>query len=123
MVKPMVTMDGEWLLAQVQQIEYILDGIRSVAADGVFTTPEAAGIDLTQIEWKLRGSEPASAGDPWAWAFAYNQDGETLLVTDALVKTIEQHGKALIDGYEITLGGRDENLLNRKKLKLQGRGR
>ena len=118
-----VTMDGEELLARIQQIEYILDEIRSAAADGVFTTPVTAGIDLTQINWLKKGSLPADPGDPWAWAFAYDEDSDILPETDALVSVIERDGKALIDGYEITLSGRDNNLLSRKKAKPRGQGR
>lgn len=118
-----VTMDGEELLARIQQIEYILDEIRSAAADGVFVAPDTTGIDITQIEWLKKGSEPASPGDPWAWAFGYNEDGNYLPESETLVRAIEQSGKVEIDGYEMILSGRDNNLLNRKKIRPKGRGR
>lgn len=140
--KPNVTMDGEWLLAQIQQLEYILDEIRSVAAGGAFVKPEednsfitdnrgrvfgrgapprqAPSVNVLDIPWLKKGSEPASPGDPWAWAFAFDMDGQVLPETEELLEALERDGKVQIDGYEISLGGHDKNLLNRKKLKVGG---
>ena len=137
--KSTVTLDGEWLLARIQQIEYILDEIRARAADGAFVKPEAdssfitdnrgraqsrgarprraPSINVMDIPWLKKGSEPASPYDPWAWAFAYDFDGDVFPETEELLEAIKRDGKVQVDGYEISLGGRDKNLLNRKKLK------
>ena len=137
--KSTVTLDGEWLLARIQQLEYILDEIRAKAADGAFVKPaegspfvtdnrsrtqysvakskQAPSINVMDIPWLKKGSEPASPYDPWAWAFAYDFDGNVFPETEELLEAIKRDGKVRVDGYEISLGGRDKNLLNRKKLK------
>jgi len=118
-----IRLDGEWFLKRIEAIEGELNAIRREAAMGAAPSSTVTGIDLDQIEWKLRGSEPADPDDPWAWAFAYDQDGAVLDETQALVKVLKRDGKALIDEYELTLSGKDKTLLSRKKLKNQGRGR
>jgi len=118
-----IRLDGEWLLKRIETIESELNAIRREADMGAAPASEVTDIDLTKIEWKLRGSEPADPGDPWAWAFAYDQNGDILDETQALVGVLKRDGKALIDGYELTLSGKDKTLLSRKKLKPQGRGR
>ena len=114
---PEIRLDGEWLLKRIEYIEDQLNQIRQQAAMGTVPTPSVQGIDLTKIDWMGKGSVPVSTGDPWAWAFAYEQDGEYKPESKALVQRIEQYGKVEMDGYEMTLGGRDKRLLNRKKLK------
>ena len=112
-----IRLDGEKLLRSIEAIEEQLNEIRRMSAMGSAPAPSVQGIDLTKIEWKGRGSVPASAGDPWAWAFAYEQDGSYKDESKALVQRIEQYGKVEMDGYEMTLSGRDNRLLNRKKQK------
>jgi len=114
---PELRLDGESLLKQIEIIEAHLNEIRRMSAMGSAPAPSVQGIDLTKIEWKGKGSVPASTGDPWAWAFAYDQDGVYKPESKALVQRIEQYGKVEMDGYEMTLSGRDKRLLNRKKLK------
>jgi len=136
--KSTVTLDGEWLLARIQEIEYILDRIRAEAADGafakgprqdrdkprartrdgtpVFPSPRAGTINTSGIEWKLKGSEPADFNAPWAWVFAYDKDGYVLPETEAIVNELMHTEKVQVGDYEITLSGRDKNLLSRKKI-------
>ena len=112
-----IRLDGESLLKRIEAIEEQLNEIRRMSAMGSAPAPSVQGIDLTKIEWKGKGSVPASTGDPWAWAFAYNVDGDYIDKSRALVMAIEQNGKVTMDGYEMTLSGRDNRLLNRKKQK------
>jgi len=74
-------------------------------------------LDIWAAEWKVKGGDPAPRDAAWAWAFAYTRDGDYLPETRALVKHLEQHGAYEADGYTVTLGGRDKNLLNLKKNK------
>ena len=77
-------------------------------------------IDISGIEWKRSnktGGGAAGPNDGWAWAFAYTQDGGIQREAAQLVTALEQYGKVLIDGFKITLAGRDGKLLNRKKVK------
>ena len=112
---PEIRLDGEKLLRCIEAIEAQLNQIRHMAGQGTASPFNLTGIDLTKIDWLKKGSEPASAGDSWAWAFAYEQDGTYKPESKALVQAIEQYGKVEMDGYVMTLGGRDGNLLNRKK--------
>jgi len=112
-----IRLDGEKLLRCIKRIESELDVIRREAALGTATSPSVQGIDLTKIEWKGKDSVPAGAGDKWAWAFAYHEDGEYKEESKALVQAIEQTGEVTMDGYVMNFSGRDKGLLNRKKLK------
>jgi len=112
-----IRLDGEWLLARIQNIEFELNEIRRRAAMGSAPSPSVQGIDLTQIYWLDRDSEVVGLGAEWSWAFGYDQSGGYKKESETLVKAIEQSGKVEIDGYEMTLSGRDKRLLNRKKLK------
>ena len=114
---PNLIFDGESLLKCIEAIEEQLNEIRRMSAMGSAPAPSVQGIDLTRIDWMGKGSVPASTGDPWAWAFAYEQDGSDKDESKALVQRIEQYGKVEMDGYEMTLSGRDNRLLNRKKQK------
>jgi len=114
---PEIRLDGERLLMHIEIIEAELNHIRREAAMSRAPAPSVQGIDLTKIKWKGKGSVPASVGDPWAWAFAYDQGGGYVDESETLVKAIEQYGEVVMDGYEMTLSGRDNRLLNRKKQK------
>lgn len=118
-----VTVDGEWLLNRLEAVERAINDIRGAIAKNVGQPSSPAGINLNLIDWKKKGSEPARPEDPWAWAFAYDQDGPLRDETRQLVQEIERYGKVEVSGYEITLGGRDKRLLNRKKLGSQERQR
>jgi hypothetical protein len=75
-------------------------------------------MDITGIMWKRsnkQGGGAAGPRDEWAWAFAYTQDGDIRIEAAQLVAALKQYGKALIDGFEISLAGRNGKLLNRKK--------
>ena len=115
-----IRLDSEELLREIEAIELLLNKIRRMTGRGAAASPSVQGIDLTRIEWKRKGSKPASAGDPWAWTFGYAQDGGYLPESETLVKALEQSGKVEMDGYVMTLSGRDKRLLSRKKLKRGG---
>ncbi|MBA7694441.1 hypothetical protein ES703_103051 [subsurface metagenome] len=121
--RPTVEIDGEFLLNRVEAIERCCIDIRKGIAQGVFQPASPAGINIRAIEWRTKGSEDARDDDPWAWAFGYNQDGSFVDEARQLVQEIQRTGKVEIDGYEITLGGRDKKLLNRTKLGSQERRR
>ena len=140
---PTVTIDGEWLLARIQQIEYIIDDVRAACASGAFmvgadqTKPSSkrrtqdgipvsprttnALFDISEIEWKTKGSEPARVDDSWAWAFAYDRDGIVLPETQAILTELLHKDKVQVGIYEITLSGQDKKLLSRKIPKSKGR--
>jgi len=114
---PEIRLDGEKLLRCIEAIEAQLNEIRRMSAMTAAPAPRVQGIDLTKIEWRGKGSEPVTAGAEWAWAFGYNQDGTYKPESKTLVQHIEQYEKVEMDGYEMTLSGRDKRLLNRKKVK------
>jgi len=111
-----VTVDAEWLLGRLEAIDHILVDIRRQAAGGLGRPGSPAGLNIHAITWKKKGSEPAYETDSWAWAFAYQEDGFLKDETRQLVEEINRYGKVEVDGYVITLSGRDKTLLSRKKL-------
>ncbi|MFH2110393.1 MAG: hypothetical protein ABIJ47_03920 [Candidatus Bathyarchaeota archaeon] len=82
--------------------------------------PEEPVYDIWAIDWKLKGGESAPRGTSWAWAFAYN-DGDYIPEIKPLIQFIEQYGQLEAEGYTVTLGGRDKNLLNLKKNKKEAK--
>jgi len=119
--RPTVEVDGEFLLNRLESIERSCTDIRKAIAQGVFQPASPAGININAIDWKTKSSEPAREDDPWAWAFSREQEGHVLDAARQILQEIERYGKVEVSGYEITIGGRDKNLLNRKKLGSQGR--
>jgi len=133
MSKPgeMVTINAEWLIARLEALEATIQQIRVEASQGVLKQPSpftrveprppsatsAHGINLNLIEWKIKGSAPATEHSPWAWAFVNDVEGNIRDETRQLVQEIERYGKVTVDGFEITRSGRDGNLLSRKKIK------
>ncbi|MFH0850541.1 MAG: hypothetical protein V1924_06350, partial [Candidatus Bathyarchaeota archaeon] len=92
-------------------------------ADSPALEPEEPVYDLWAIEWKLKGGEPAPRDTEWAWAFAYNQDGDYIPELKPRVQYLEQYGALEDQGYTVTLGGRDKNLLNLKKNKEEAKAK
>ncbi len=81
-------------------------------------------IDISGVDWRRSnkaGGGVAGPGDGWAWAFALTKDGGIRRESAQLLAGLEQYGKVLVVGFEITLSGRDKRLLNRKKLNYGGR--
>lgn len=82
---------------------------------GIAAIPEEAYIDISKIKWQNKDKQPAKPDDSWAWAFAFDRDGKVLNETRELLGELEKNdGKVVVGEYEVTLGGRDGNLLNRK---------
>lgn len=77
-------------------------------------------LDMSGIEWKLSNRDGGGLAGPdagWCWAFSTTRDGGIRREAVQLVAALEQYGKVLVDGFVISLAGRDGKLLNRKKLK------
>ena len=119
--RPTVEVDGEFFLNRVEAIERCCADLRKAVAQGVFQPTSPAGINVRAIDWRTKENQPAGEEDPWAWAFAYHRGGPVLDETRQILQEIERTGKVEVSGYEITIGGRDKKLLNRKKLDSQGR--
>ena len=110
-------LDGERLLRCIETIEKQLNEIRRMSAMGAAPPSSPQGVDLTKIDWRDRNNDEVGTGEPWAWAFAYDVDGDYWDESRSLVQAIERDGEVVMDGYVMTLSGRDNRLLNRKKLK------
>lgn len=81
------------------------------------TTAEKAmeiQLDISGIDWQTKDKQPAGPNTPWCWAHAHMQDGGIRRETAQLVAAVEQYGTVKVGKYEITLGGRDGTLLNRR---------
>ena len=78
---------------------------------------ELRGFDIDAVDWKTKDSSPAGRNEGWAWAFSTDVEGEVLPETSELVQACEQYGEVQVGPYLIKIGGRDQNLLNRRTLK------
>lgn len=114
--RPTVEVDGEFFLNRVEAIERCCADLRKAVAQGVFQPASPAGINIHAIKWRTKGNQPARDDDPWSWAFSKSPEGRPLDESRQLVEEIERYGKVEVNGYVITLGGRDKDLLNRSKI-------
>ena len=106
------------LLSFIEELEENVARLRQFFAQGfkMNQEPDGGPYDLEAIAWKLKDGSPATSEDPWAWAYAYDQDGSLHPETGALVEDVQDSPSARViaDGYEITLSkGR---FLNRRLL-------
>jgi len=76
--------------------------------------PMALDLDISGIEWMQKNMEIVGLDASWAWAFAYDQDGNVKDTTRQLVEAIQQYGKVKVGQHVIGLGGTDNKLLQRK---------
>lgn len=132
-----VTFDAKEYLQLLDDMAKLEKKLRNLGKDGYNfrgSTPGLAGpasrekkeeqamqldLDISGIDWKLpnnQGGGPAGPGAGWSWAFAYTKDGGIRRETLQLVQALEQYGTVRIGQYEISLGGREGKLLNRKRI-------
>jgi len=78
---------------------------------------ELEGFDINAVNWKTKNSDPAGPDTPWAWAFGTDVEGHILPETAELVQACRQYGEVLVGSYLIKIGGRNGNLLNRRRVK------
>lgn len=119
--KQTVTIDAEWLINRLNALDRTIADLRKAAAEGVHRTASPSGINIHALGWKNKYSDPAHDDNAWAWAFSRDREGQVLDAARQLLQEIERYGKVEVDGYEITLGGKDKTLLNRKKLPQRSR--
>lgn len=109
-----VVADPDKVLAILDAVQASLNELRQLFADG-FTTgavPYTPSVNIHSLNWMKKGKQPAAPGDKWAWAFAYDVDGNP--VDAGLIDALKRYGKVRVGGYEVSLGGRDGKLLNRR---------
>lgn len=130
-----IVVDADKLLAKMDKVREALDDLSGFLADHVTPGPSAPtlrrtaekeskgrpfeleGFDIGRIDWKTKDSYPAGRGEAWCWAFTTDVDGYTLPEVVELVQACKQYGEVQVGPYLIKIGGRDGNLLNRRKLK------
>ena len=112
-----VVLDPDQYLKLLDTLQKPLDALRTLGAEGFTSGGGPADVDIDGINWMKKGRKPAAPTDNWAWAFAYDRDGKVLPETRELVELLRKSKKVRVGDYEITLGGRDGNLLNRRLVK------
>lgn len=83
------------------------------ASTGQFFELEA--FDINAVNWKTKNSDPAGPDMPWSWAFSTDVEGHVLPETAELVQACKRYGEVRVGSYIVKLGGRDGNLLNRRR--------
>ena len=58
--------------------------------------PMPVTIDISRIEWMGKNREKVGTDASWAWAFAYDRDGDVMPETAELLRTLERYGKEKI---------------------------
>lgn len=130
-----VVVDADELLKRIDKVRGSLDELSSFLARGLTTEPpaptrqrkaekalegqpfELRGFDIDAVDWKTKDSSPAGRNEGWSWAFSTDVEGEVLPETSELVQACEQYGEIQVGPFLIKIGGRDNNLLNRRTLK------
>lgn len=130
-----VVVDADELLKRVDKIRGSIDELSTFLAKGMTTEPptptrqrkaqkaaegppfELRGFDIDAVDWKTKDSSPAGPNEVWAWSFATDQEGFIHEEVADLFNACNQYGEVRVGSYLIKIGGRDGNLLNRKKVK------
>jgi len=130
-----VVVDADELLKWLDKVRGAVEGLSFFLSTGMTTRPPSperqrelekdskgqpamvVDLDISGIEWQTRYKQPAGPDAPWCWAFGYNNDGTVRRETNQLVQGVLQYGVVKIGQYEVSLGGRDGNLLNRRRIK------
>jgi len=110
-----VVLDADQYLKLLDSLQKTLDELRSIGAKGFTSRGVPADIEISAINWMRKEKQPAAPGDKWAWAFAYDRDGNP--VNAKLIDALKRYEKVRVGDYEISLGGRDGRLLNRRLAK------
>jgi len=75
---------------------------------------------LSAIDWRsFQDSKKKAREGEGAWAFAYDREGNPLSETLPILEALWESGEdeITVGEYEVKLGGRDMNLLNRRPKK------
>lgn len=70
--------------------------------------------DLDAIKWLDKNRDPAPMQTQWAWAYAFDTKGEIHPECEALYNEVQRYGEVHTQGFIISLGGRDKQLLNKR---------
>ena len=81
------------------------------------TNENKSKFNLDAINWLDTNRAPASANAPWAWAFVFNRDGDIHPEIEPIYEEVCRYGELEIDEWVISLGGREDQLLNKRKKK------
>jgi len=108
----------------IEAIDRLAKAIQTQPVSTVAPTPKKdepmeVNIDISRINWKKSkraGGGTASEYDSWAWAFAYDRQGNLLPESKDLFEATQHYGSVRIGDFVVTLGGDKKNLLNRKKI-------
>jgi len=130
----LITIDAERFLELLDKLKVLEEELRKLGHGGFSSSksnqrPKPSQeekeampleLDITGIEWKQSrkaGGGVAGPSDGWAWAFVYTQDGGIRREVSELLSALQQYGAVIVDGFKITLSGRDDTLLNRTKVR------
>lgn len=134
-----IVVDADELLKLVDKARGSFDELSSFLARGLTTKTQALarqrkaekaskgqpfelrGFDIGAVDWKKKDRSPAGPNEVWAWGFATDREGFILNEVEDLFNACKQYGEVRVGSYLIKIGGRDKNLLNRKKLNYRGR--
>ena len=84
-----------------------------LVADAMKQTP-----DFSQIEWMVKGNQPASSTAPFAYAFAFEYQTQDLRPeAEDLYQYLLDNKELTLDGFTYTISGKDKNLFARNKAK------
>ena len=78
--------------------------------------PTEIDIDVADVDWRIKGNEPARDSDGFAYAFVFTNRDQTEVRDSVreLVELCNQYGTIkTADGFLVKLGGTNNSLLNR----------
>ena len=128
-----IVVDADELLRRIDLVRGLLDELSIFLVRGLTTEPpaptrqrktekasegqpfELAGFNINAVDWKTKDSGPAGPNEGWSWAFSTDVEGYVLPETAELVQACRQYGEVQVGPYLIKIGGRDNNLLNRRR--------
>jgi len=106
--------DADQILKRLDALDEAVKSLREALSAGLTPNHVPVDFDIGFIRWMKRDREPAAPGATWAWAFGFDRNGNP--VDPALIDALKRRGKIRVGPYEVTLGGHDRRLLNRRKI-------
>ena len=127
-----IELDADDYLDLLDELSDIESKLRALGSKGFkLSTPRESPRDSTEskpikldlyiddIQWTLpksQGGGPAGKSAHWSWAFGYDQSGAVRRETEEIVAAVLRYGKVQVGSFIVELGGRDNRLLNRRRV-------
>jgi len=113
-----MSLSNDEIQSMINLLNQILELLQSQIKPSKQKTKEnKSKFNLDAINWLDKDKAPAHVYAPWAWTFVFNRDGDIHPEIEPIYDEVCRYGELEIDEWVISLGGREDQLLNKRKKK------